>query len=45
MSPDVLGVIIGTGFIVPTILLIRSKQWDSLAWPLLTGRGLRWQNL
>ncbi len=34
MSPEVLGVIIGVAFIVPTIYLIRNKRWDSLAWPL-----------
>ena len=33
MSPDVIGLIIGVIFIVPTIYLIRSRAWDSLAWP------------
>lgn len=34
MSPDVIGLMIGLIFIVPTIYLIRTKRWDSLAWPL-----------
>ena len=33
MSPEIIGLIIGVVFIVPTIYLIRSKAWDSLAWP------------
>ena len=34
MSPDLIGLIIGIVFIVPTIYLIRNKQWDALAWPM-----------
>ncbi|MEM7002745.1 MAG: hypothetical protein AAF529_18290 [Pseudomonadota bacterium] len=34
MSPDLLGVLIGVVFIVPTIYLIKNKRWDSAAWPL-----------
>ena len=34
MSPDILGVIIGVVFILPTIYFIRRKQWDRQAWPL-----------
>ena len=34
MSPELIGLIIGVTFIVPTIYLIRNKGWDSLAWPL-----------
>ena len=33
MSPEIIGLIIGVVFIVPTIYLIRRKAWDSLAWP------------
>ena len=33
MSPDLLGALIGVVFIVPTIYLIRTRGWDSLAWP------------
>ena len=33
MSPEIIGLIIGVVFIVPTIYLIRSKAWDALAWP------------
>lgn len=35
MSPNIIGLIIGFIFIVPTIYLIRSKQWDNSAWPWL----------
>ena len=34
MSPNVIGLIIGVAFIVPTIYLIRTKKWDSIAWPM-----------
>ncbi len=34
MSPDVIGMIVGIVFIIPTIYLIRKRQWDSAAWPL-----------
>lgn len=34
MSPELLGVLIGVVFIVPTIYLIKNKSWDSAAWPL-----------
>ena len=32
-SADVLGVIIGILFIIPTIYFIRTKDWDKVAWP------------
>ena len=32
-SADVLGVIIGILFIIPTIYFIRTKDWDRVAWP------------
>ena len=32
-SADVLGVIIGILFIIPTIYFIRTKNWDKVAWP------------
>ncbi len=32
-SADVLGVIIGILFIIPAICLIRTKDWDKVAWP------------
>ena len=34
MSHDLIGLIIGIVFIVPTIYLIRKKQWDAVAWPM-----------
>ena len=34
MSPEMMGVVIGLVFIVPTIYLIRNKRWDSIAWPM-----------
>lgn len=34
MSPDLLGAIIGMVFVIPTIYLIRDKNWDSIAWPM-----------
>jgi hypothetical protein len=33
LPSDILGVIIGILFIVPTIYLIRTKDWDKVAWP------------
>ena len=35
MSPEILGVVIGVVFIVPTIYFIRRKAWDRQAWPLI----------
>ena len=32
-TADVLGVIIGILFIIPTIYFIRTKDWDKVAWP------------
>ena len=32
-SADVLGVIIGFLFIIPTIYFIRTTDWDKVAWP------------
>ena len=32
-SVDVLGVIIGILFIIPTIYFIRTQDWDKVAWP------------
>ena len=34
MSPDLLGLIIGVVFIFPTIYLIKTKRWDTIAWPM-----------
>ena len=34
ISHDILGLIIGVIFIAPTIYFIRTKNWDSVAWPL-----------
>ena len=34
MSPDLIRVLIGVVFIVPTIYFIRHKSWDSVAWPI-----------
>ena len=31
-SADILGVIIGILFIIPTIYFIRTKDWDKVAW-------------
>jgi hypothetical protein len=33
-SYNLLGLVIGILFIAPTIYLVRSKNWDKLAWPL-----------
>ena len=32
-STDVLGIIIGILFIIPTIYFIRTNDWDKVAWP------------
>lgn len=34
MSAELIGLIIGAIFIVPTIYYVRKKQWDGLTWPL-----------
>ena len=34
MTAEIIGVIIGIAFIVPTIYFIRTKEWDSIAWPM-----------
>ena len=34
MSPNIIGLIIGIVFIAPTIYLIHTKKWDSIAWPM-----------
>lgn len=34
MSPNIIGIIIGLIFIVPTIYLIRQRRLDAWAWPL-----------
>lgn len=34
LSSEILGLIIGTAFILPAIFVIRKKRWDDLAWPL-----------
>lgn len=34
MSPELIGVIIGLVFVLPTILFIRVKRFDAWAWPI-----------
>jgi hypothetical protein len=34
VSPELVGVIIGLGFVLPTIYLIRAKRFDAWAWPI-----------
>ena len=33
MSPELLGLILGVVFIVPTIRITQTRGWDSVAWP------------
>ena len=35
MSPEILGLLLGIAFVLPTVFVIRRKQWDQIAWPLI----------
>ena len=35
MSPEILGVVIGLSFILPTIYVIRAHNFDAWAWPII----------
>ena len=35
MSPDVIGLLLGILFVLPTLYVIRNYGWDQIAWPLI----------